>query len=310
MTSKYKQVETQGVNMKIRFTNKLNKKEIENIDNLLKKVHIFDHTFRSPYLSSDYNFDKDMPAFFMAYNDSKDLIGLLAVYADSKDVEIQLKVDPNYRRQGVASRLYELFLNETKKYGLNIVSFVTEEVFLDKNPDLIENLNLIRYESEELQLSRKYKKKDLNNTLENSDLIFEKASMKDLDELTQLMNEAFDSDIDIAKRYNIASIESDTVDIFILRNNKDIISRVSVDFASDVNYMYNVATKKEYLRQGYAYTLLSKTIKEFEKENNKDFQIAVDSKNIKAKNLYEKLGFNVDTKVLYLDAIDKDKVFY
>lgn len=295
--------------MKIRFTNKLNKKEIESIDSLLKKVHSFDHTFRDPYLASDYNFDRDMPAFFLAYNDADDLIGLLATYADSKDVEIQLKVDPNYRRQGVASRLYELFLNETKKYGLNTVSFVTEEVFLDKNPDLIENLNLIRYESEELQLSRKYKKEDLNKSLEDSDLIFEKASLKDVDELTQLMHEAFDSDINIAKRYNIASIESDTVDIYVLRSDKDIISRVSVDFASDVNYMYSVATKKEYLRQGYAYTLLAKTIKEFENINTKDFQIAVDADNTKAKNLYEKLGFNVDTKILYLDAKNMNEVF-
>lgn len=186
---------------------------------------------------------------------------------------------------------------------------MTEEVFLDKNPDLIKNLNLIRYESEELQLSRKYKKEDLDKSLEDTDLIFEKASLKDVDELTHLMHEAFDSDKDIAKRYNIASIESDTVDIFVLRNDKDIISRVSVDFASDVNYMYSVATKKEYLRQGYAYTLLAKTINEFEYINTKDFQIAVDADNTKAKNLYEKLGFNVDTKILYLDARDMNEVF-
>lgn len=295
--------------MQIISTNKLTAKQIKSIERLLKKVHNFDHTFRDPYLASDYNFDKDMPAFFLAYNDAEDLIGLLATYADSKDVEIQLKVDPDFRRQGVASRLYQTFLKETKSYDLNTVSFVTEEVFLDKNPDLIKNLNLIRYESEELQLSRKYMKEDLDESLEDTDLIFEKASLKDVDELTQLMHEAFDSDIDIANRYNIASIESDTVDIYVLRNDKDIISRVSVDFASDVNYMYSVATKKEYLRQGHAYTLLAKTIKEFENKDTKDFQIAVDAENIKAKNLYEKLGFKVDTKILYLHARDMNDVF-
>lgn len=295
--------------MQIISTNKLTAKQIKSIERLLKKVHNFDHTFRDPYLASDYNFDKDMPAFFLAYNDAEDLIGLLATYADSKDVEIQLKIDPEFRRQGVASHLYQTFLKETKDYYLNTVSFVTEEVFLDKNPDLIKNLNLIRYESEELQLSRKYMKEDLEESLEDTDLIFEKASLKDVDELTQLMHEAFDSDIDIANRYNIASIESDTVDIYVLRNDKDIISRVSVDFASDVNYMYSVATKKEYLRQGHAYTLLKKTIKEFEKINTKDFQIAVDAENTKAKNLYEKLDFNVDTKILYLDAKDMNDVF-
>lgn len=295
--------------MQIISTNKLTTKQIKSIEKLLKKVHNFDHTFRDPYLASDYNFDKDMLAFFLAYNDAEDLIGLLATYADSKDVEIQLKIDPEFRRQGVASHLYQTFLKETKDYYLNTVSFVTEEVFLDKNPDLIKNLNLIRYESEELQLSRKYMKEDLDESLEDTDLIFEKASLKDVDELTQLMHEAFDSAIDIAKRYNIASIESDTVDIYVLRNDKDIISRVSVDFASDVNYMYSVATKKEYLRQGHAYTLLKKTIKEFEKINTKGFQIAVDAENTKAKNLYEKLDFNVDTKILYLDAKDMNDVF-
>ena len=295
--------------MQIISTNNLTKIQIKSIEKLLKKIHTFDHTYRDPYLASDYNFDKDMPAFFLAYNGSDELIGLLATYADSKDVEIQLKVDPCHRRQGVASRLYQTFLHETKAYDLNTVSFVTEEVFLEKNPDLLENLNLTRCESEEFQLSRKYKQADLDDSLDFSDLIFEKASLKDVDELTQLMHEAFDSDIDIAKRYNIASIESDTVDIYVLRNDKDIISRVSVDFASDVNYMYSVATKKEYLRQGYAYTLLAKTIKEFEDINTKDFQIAVDAENTKAKNLYEKLGFKVDTKLLYLDAKDMNEVF-
>lgn len=295
--------------MKIKSTNKLNEKEIKSIEKLLTKVNNFDGTYREPYLDNDYNFDKDMPAFFMAYNDLGDLIGILATYADSKDVEIQLKIDPDYRRRKIATCLYKTFLKETKKYNLNTVSFVTEEIFLDNNPDIIKNLNLTRCDSEEFQLSRKFNKENLDNKSDDTNLIFEKASMKDVDELTQLMHEAFDSPLDIAERYNISSINSDTVAIYVLRNDKDIISRVSVDFASDVNYMYSVATKKAYLRQGHAYNLLSKTIKEFEKENSKDFQIAVDVENIKAKNLYKKLGFNIDTKILYLDALDMNNVF-
>lgn len=295
--------------MQIKSTNKLNEKEMKSIEKLLTKVNNFDGTYREPYLDNDYNFDKDMPTFFMAYNDLGDLIGILATYADSKDVEIQLKIDPDYRRRKIATCLYKTFLKETKKYNLNTVSFVTEEIFLDNNPNIIKNLNLTRCDSEEFQLSRKFNKENLDNKSDDTNLIFEKASMKDVDELTQLMHEAFDSPLDIAERYNISSIKSDTVAIYVLRNDKDIISRVSVDFASDVNYMYSVATKKAYLRQGHAYNLLSKTIKEFEKENSKDFQIAVDVENIKAKNLYKKLGFNIDTKILYLDALDMNNVF-
>lgn len=295
--------------MQIKSTNKLNEKEIKSIEKLLTKVNSFDGTYREPYLDNDYNFDKDMPAFFMAYNDSSDLIGILATYADSKDVEIQLKIDPDYRRRKIATCLYKTFLKETKEYDLNTVSFVTEEVFLDNNPDIIKNLNLTRCDSEEFQLSRNFNKEDRDDSSYDTNLVFEKASMKDIDELTQLMHEAFDSSLDIAERYNISNIISDTAAIYVLRNDKDIISRVSVNFASDVNYMYSVATKKAYLRQGHAYNLLSQTIKELEKENQKDFQIAVDVENIKAKNLYEKLGFNIDTKILYLDSLDMNNVF-
>ena len=126
--------------MQIKSTNKLNEKEIKSIEKLLTKVNNFDGTYREPYLDNDYNFDKNMPAFFMAYNDLDDLIGILATYADSKDVEIQLKIDSDYRRKKIATHLYKTFLKETKEYDLNTVSFVTEEVFLDNNPDIIKIL--------------------------------------------------------------------------------------------------------------------------------------------------------------------------
>ena len=248
----------------------------------------------------------------MAYNQSNDLLGILSVYADSKDVEIILLVDPDFRRKKIATNLYESFLKETKEYNLNEISFITEEIFLNNNPDLLNNLDLIKDEYEEFQLSRKHNKENINNILYKNnriDLIFEKANIKDLSELTNLTHEAFNTPIDIAKRYNLESIKSNTSDIYILRNKKDIISKVSIDYSSDQNYFYSVATKKEYLRQGYAYTLLLNTIRELEKQNNKDFQIGVDCKNIKAKNLYLKLGFNIDTKIIYLDTKNKENIF-
>lgn len=298
--------------MKIISTNKLNDKEIKDIEKLLKKVHEFDQTYRDPYLSNEFNFDKDMPCFYLAYNKSNDLLGILTVYADNKDVEIILLVDPDYRRKKIAPNLYGSFLKETKEYNLNEISFITEEVFLNNNPDLINNLDLIKTDYDEYQLSRKHNKENIDNILSknnNIDLIFEKASIKDVSELTKLTHEAFDTPIDITKRYNLESIKSNTSDIYILRNKKDIISKVSIDYSSDQNYFYSVATKKEYLRQGYAYILLLKTIRELEKQNNKDFQIGVNSKNTKAKNLYLKLGFNIDTKIIYLDTKNKENIF-
>lgn len=61
--------------MQIISTNNLTGKQRKSIEKLLKKVHSFDQTYRDPYLASDYNFDKDMPASFLTYNQSDELIG-------------------------------------------------------------------------------------------------------------------------------------------------------------------------------------------------------------------------------------------
>ncbi|HBG91215.1 MAG TPA: hypothetical protein DDW47_03910, partial [Lactobacillus acetotolerans] len=58
----------------------LSKKELEEANDLINQVEGYDHTYRRPYLSNQYNYFPDMPSFVLYYNE-KQLIGLLTLYA-------------------------------------------------------------------------------------------------------------------------------------------------------------------------------------------------------------------------------------
>ena len=84
----------------IRFTNQLTDKERKEAKALIASCQAHDQTFREPYLSNMFNFDPNMPAFFLYYQE-EELLGLLTVYADDEDVELSILVHPNHRRKGI-----------------------------------------------------------------------------------------------------------------------------------------------------------------------------------------------------------------
>lgn len=53
--------------MEIVKTTKLSQQQIDDVQQLLKTVHHADQTYRSPYLSSQYNYLSEMPAFVLLY---------------------------------------------------------------------------------------------------------------------------------------------------------------------------------------------------------------------------------------------------
>lgn len=120
----------------IHSTNQLSSDEKKQVMSVFKACQQVDQSHKLPYLANSFNLDQDMPCFFLAYQNDH-LIGFLTVYADEwEDAELGLFVHPDYRRKGVARSLYQAFCQMAETYPIEAVSFVTEQVFLEKNPDL------------------------------------------------------------------------------------------------------------------------------------------------------------------------------
>lgn len=88
--------------------------------------------------------------------------------------------------------------------------------------------------------------------------------------------------------------------LYAIKKKDIILGSCTVDISSNSNYLYGLAISKEYRGQGIGSYFVKNIVNELISKNSKDFQIAVDDTNIGAKKLYENLGFEYITQVVYL----------
>ena len=119
----------------------LNEKEQRQANELTERVKKADKTYSDFYLSNQFNYFQDMQTFILAYDGNK-LVGLTMLYADEgpeEEVEVNLEVDPEFRRQGIATRMFEHAKRIMVQYGYYKWEFVSEKIFLEKNPGLLKS---------------------------------------------------------------------------------------------------------------------------------------------------------------------------
>ncbi|HFI0079798.1 TPA: GNAT family N-acetyltransferase [Streptococcus suis] len=278
-------------------TNVLNPKQLSAAKTLISTVQSHDGTYRDPYLSNMLNFDPEMPAFFLAYQ-GEQLVGLLTVYADDEDVELAILVHPDYRRQGLARKLYANYQAETAKYPIASVTFQTERVFLDKHPDLATAWDLVEDTDTETWLGRERVPYQIS---QQAELVVSLAKPQHADDIARFQTQVFDSDYEVALRYAREAIADANSLLYLLEHNGAVIGSCTVDISTDDNYLYGLAIASDQQQKGYGTYLVKAVINDLITKNDKPFQIAVEDDNLIAKRLYENIGFTKQTQVIYLD---------
>ncbi|MBJ8326309.1 GNAT family N-acetyltransferase [Streptococcus pacificus] len=275
----------------------LNDQEIKAINSLIKKCQAYDKTFKEPYLSNMLNFDSQLPSFFLGYEQEK-LVAFLGVYADSKEAELSLLVEPDYRRQGYATALYDSFNRETKNYQLEPPLFITEAKFLTSNPDFLTNLQLHRLEDTEILLGRNSEPFDVTPKEEWQ---VKQAAFSDVDAIVAVKMSAFDDETrEIHYQYVTEAIGDDDSLLYILSEENKVLASCTVNISNKDYYLYGLAVLEAYRGKGIGSYLVMMMINDLIQKGAKSFQIAVDDDNVGARRLYEKLGFTYQTQVVYL----------
>ena len=278
-------------------TNVLNPKQLSAAKTLISTVQSHDGTYRDPYLSNMLNFDHEMPVFFLAYQ-GEQLVGLLTVYADDEDVELAILVHPDYRRQGLARKLYANYQAETAKYPIASVIYQTERVFLDKHPNLATAWDLVENTDTETWLGRERLPYQLS---QQAELTVSLAQAYHADDIARFQTQVFDSDYEVALRYAREAIADADSLLYLLEHGGAVIGSCTVDISTDDNYLYGLAIAPDQQQKGYGTYLVKAVINDLITKNDKPFQIAVEDDNLIAKRLYENIGFTKQTQVVYLD---------
>lgn len=264
-------------------------------EELVKACHQHDGTFHQPYLDNLYNFDHNMPAFILA--EEGELAGFLSIYADEPgEAQLEIFVHPAHRRKGLASQLLREFGKIVEQYGLTDLSYVTEQVFIDQHPDVLSHFGLTVTDDRELWLVLP------NQTMplaERADVQVSLASMEHLESIAQFQAKAFEQELDHARHYARESIQNQEAWLYILQKGEQVLASVTVDVSQGSNHFFGLAVDVDHQGQGIGTYLLKSVINLLARENQTYFQIVVEKGNQAALNLYQKLGFETKTEVVY-----------
>ena len=283
----------------------LNEKEQRQANELTERVQKADKTYSDFYLSNQFNYFQDMPTFILAYDGNK-LVGLTMLYADEgpeEEVEVNLEVDPEFRRQGIATRMFEHAKRIMVQYGYHKWEFVTEKVFLEKNPSFLKNMSLKVVPEDSDYYMRTVEPVMIEKTDKlNQVLAVKPLTMSYVDQVAKAHSNAFGDAIATSTKYIKNSLLDKDTKSFILLKGNEVLGYCAVDHGENEDYFFGLFIDKPFRGKGFGTFFIKKMMVILQKEGSKVFALNADVDNKEAIHIYEKAGFKILSETLYLKS--------
>lgn len=306
----------------------LSEAEKNQIDDLVKLCNRHDATFTDIYLSNQFNYYADLPAFFLAYEGER-LVGILNIYADeADDAEIKALICPENRRQGIFRLLLQAAWTELKKKEYSSILYVVDRNFSGYE-NLMSALGGTYTEAEyymvwqdpaqaalagstgKIPEMAKSPVQDRPATVKkvpaeaDSSKKVRPATEDDIPVSAQIAAEAFDEDIAIQLKYETKSLHDPEIYKFVIEQNSQVAGSCSVSVQPELNYIFGLCVAKARQRQGLGKALLNGVIARLRAEGRENIALSVVTDNENALKLYQNCGFVTKTVNLYYKkAID------
>ena len=267
---------------------------------IVKECNQVDLSYRIPYLDNNYNDNPNMPAFVLAFEDEA-LVAFLTIYADEPhEAEVSIYVAPSYRCQGIAKVLVNEFKKTAKRYQLINIHYISETNFLDRYPDFWNeySTNLEENEIWLEQDSCQFYLEDL------SDIEVALADLSLISDIANFQSQEFGSTLTCAEKYAREAVLDETCRLYVLRKDGRVRASCSVDVSLGTNYLFGLAVEKGYQGQGLGSYLVKYILNDLHKINGRLCQIVVEVVNTGALRLYQRLGFEKKSEIVYLERKD------
>ena len=282
--------------MEIQIYSKPSQEIKDQLFELVQSCHATDGTYRLPYLDNAYNFDVDMPAFFLANLDHQ-TVGFLSVYADEpSQAEVSVYVLPDYRRQGIASALLQEFFKIAEKYDLSQIEYISEVKFLAEHPTFAEKFD---YDLKETEIWLEQAAETFpEEEKEGVEVLLGRTEM--VSEIAAFQSQIFEMPIDTALHYASQALESSDSLLYVLKKDGQIVASCSVDTTFGSNHLFALAVDQVFQGQGLGSHLVRSILNDLAIRNGQVCQIVVEAQNTGALRLYERLGFKRKSETVYL----------
>jgi ribosomal protein S18 acetylase RimI-like enzyme len=245
------------------------------------------------------------------YFDGEKLIGYLGICSFGGPREVNGMVDPDYRRQGVFTKLFELVLAEWKRRDTGSMLLLGDRKS-ESGQKFIAGTGA-QYKHSEYEM---YLKEDapISTQHQFSGITFRKATNADANEIARqnaiYFNDEYDeNDFEETEQDNQEIIDQTEEMIlpeeeekrgmtsYLVEKDGQIIGKVNLQLTSKLGAIFGLGVLPEHRRKGYGRALLLMAIEKLKEANAQEIMLQVAAENSNALNLYKSCGF-VETSTM------------
>lgn len=260
------------------------------------------------------------------YFDGEELIGYMGISSFGGPWEVNGMVAPDYRRQGVFTKLFELVIAEWKRRCTGSMLLLS-----DRNSESGQNFIAsvgAQYKHSEYEM---FLKKDIPDATPDqlAGIAFRKATNADAHEIARQNaiyfkdeDEISSEDMILAEKEEISSeemilskeeeISSEDMILpeeeerrgmtsYLVEKEGQIIGKVNLQLTSKLGAIFGLGVLPEHRRKGYGRALLLLAIEKLREANAQEIMLQVAAENSNALNLYKSCGFEETSTMDYFE---------
>jgi ribosomal protein S18 acetylase RimI-like enzyme len=245
------------------------------------------------------------------YFDGEKLIGYMGICSFGGPWEVNGMVDPDYRRQGVFTKLFELVLAEWKRRDTGSMLLLGDRKS-ESGQKFIAGTEA-QYKHSEYEM---YLKEDTPIATQDqfSGITFRKATNADANEIARqnaiyFNDEYNENDVEETEQDNQEIVDQTEEMIlpeeeekrgmtsYLVEKDGQIIGKVNLQLTSKLGAIFGLGVLPEHRRKGYGRALLLMAIEKLKEANAQEIMLQVAAENSNALNLYKSCGF-VETSTM------------
>jgi len=227
----------------------------------------------------------------------------IAAFGGAQPPELNGLVLPEYRRQGIFTRLFALAGSEMREHEYDKALLLCDHAS-ESGTAFIAKIKG-RAEHAELELSLAAKSVP---DLDARSIKMVKATNADSLEIYR-QDKIFRgepdpgeiSKLDDEDRYFPESEAEKGVEIYLALLDGKPIGKIHLASARNIGWIYGFGVKPEYRRKGYGLAIMGEAIRVLRRVGNGEIRLQVDNNNLAAFRLYHNIGFQIDYRMNYYE---------
>ncbi|MFT9597228.1 GNAT family N-acetyltransferase [Mesobacillus sp.] len=237
------------------------------------------------------------------YFDGEELIGYMGICSFGGPWEVNGMVHPDYRRQGVFTRLFELVMSEWKRRDSGSMLLLSDRNS-ESGQKFIEEVGA-QYKHSEYEM---FLKKDAPVATPDqlTGIVFRKATNADAYEIARqnaiYFNDGGNEEEISADDMPLPEVEEKRgMTSYLVEKEGQIIGKVNLQLTSKLGAIFGLGVLPEHRRKGYGRALLLLAIEKLKEANAQEIMLQVAAENSNALNLYKSCGFEETSTMDYFE---------